>query len=319
MFDIAQALRNKGWQGKFMLHEMGWFGDGNPQHYHPGVAYNSADPSLVSRKFDMWQLSGVAGPIMTWQGPQSYSHKSAMLESAEATRRGMKFGLLLDPWVYKGQSDPLKAIMSALTHPETVSMLNAPSYLQNKWVFDFIGKSVPDPMHPGKFITLDWAAIGAAAGVTILSRHTGYSWPEMVDAKGNLLSESAAIDVLAQQNANPLMKVPGLCPRFFDGGWMKTDGSVDFTAQTWTPPAGPGVGPVRYRYDGSGKYWFDQVDVTPLNAEIVAGVTSNDANEGTALEAYLSMMTGVDLRVRIAVLIANLGAVPREGGVSSKC
>lgn len=296
-FDIAAGLRAAGFKGQFLAHSMQWFGDGVPDHYHPDVPYASNDPRIISLKFDVMVAAGIAGPICTWQGPNAkFVHSATLKTCAEATKRGMRFALLLDPWICKGQANPQAVIIAALTHPDTVNMLASPAYLPERYVLDFIGAQAWDgKMVNGKpnMVNLDWAAIAKAANVNILSRKVGYSWPEIEDGNHRHLTQVQSVDILRQNNANPGMKIPGLCPRFFDGGWKKSDGTIDWREQNWSPPAGPSAGTTRWMYDAAGNWWFDQIGVTPVNTPYAALVTLDDYNESTELEATLSMLSGI--------------------------
>lgn len=261
---LKTALNATGWNGLLLTHVMGWFGD---SHYHPMTRYRSNDPYTIHKQLDVMQAVGIDGVILTWQGVtvNPLLHQTACEMSFQCAERGMKFILLLDPWISKGSTNLEQPIIDSLNDSSTQHILNSPSYVPEKYVLDFgtganfstISKTLPN--------------------LQFLMRHTGYSWPEITNT----------LQTLTADNANPAMKIPGLCLKFFDGGLPNAQGVIDYNTQTW------GSGVARSIEDQAGNFFHDQVAVTPKAAPYAAIVTWNDFNERTGVEAFCSMITGI--------------------------
>lgn len=282
MLSLKKPLTDLGFQGKLLTHKMEWFGD---QHYHPMTAYKSNNPYTIGKQLDVMQAVEIDGVISTWQGPtvNPFAHDATMKTCEQLSERGMLFALLLDPWVCRGAindaqaklktpltSDQVTAIanplvVAALNDPTTQAMLNSPAYLPEKFVLDF-GTGA-------NFATVE-KSVGA---MQFLMRHVGYSWPEITNT----------LATLAKDNANPMMAIPGLCPKFFDGGLPRAVvGTLDWNTQSW------GSGASRSIEDQAGNFWHDQVALVPLKTPYAAVVTWNDYNERTAVEPFCSIFTG---------------------------
>jgi hypothetical protein len=182
----------------------------------------------------------------------------------------MLFCLLLDQWLVKSGgklvADPTQEVINQLK-----AWPISKAYLPEKYVLDFLPPAA----------MVDWAKVQTATGYTILNKHKGYSWPEVANN----------IAVLARDNANPAMKIPGLSMGFNDAGYLaQVGGTRDYSLSVW------GNGPARVLDHMAGNTWFDQVDVTPITAKYVGLVTLNDHDEGTGIEQFASILKGVRLR-----------------------
>lgn len=263
MLSMKAALSNSGWRGKLLAHWMPWFGDG---HYHPMTAYKSNNIFTIGKQLDVMQAVGIDGVIATWQGPtvNPFAHEATVNMCDELGERGMLFALLLDPWICKQSANKEQAIITALNDPMVVGMLDSPAYLPEKFVLDFGAGA--------NFATVE-KSVGA---MQFLMRHVGYSWPEI----------TSTLSTLAKDNASPLMAIPGICPKFFDGG-LPTSTGFDWNTQTW----GPGTS-ARSIEDQAGNFFHDQVALVPIKTSYAAIVTWNDYNERTAVEPMCSILTG---------------------------
>lgn len=282
MLSMKAALSNSGWRGKLLAHWMPWFGDG---HYHPMTAYKSNNIFTIGKQLDVMQAVGIDGVIATWQGPtvNPFAHEATVNMCDELGERGMLFALLLDPWVCRGaindaqakQKTPLTSdqvaaiadplVVAAMNDPMVVGMLDSPAYLPEKFVLDF-GTGA-------NFATVE-KSVGA---MQFLMRTVGYSWPEIINT----------LPILAKHNANPLMAIPGICPKFFDGGAPGALGVIDWSKQSWETGE-----PTRSIEDQAGNFFHDQVALVPIKTSYAAIVTWNDYNERTAVEPMCSILAG---------------------------
>jgi hypothetical protein len=275
-------LQKIGFTGKLLAHTMGWFGGGN---IHRMNRYDSSDKYVIAKQLDCMQQVGIDGVILTWQGPLApFLHNTAMTMSVECGERNMLFALLLDPWCAKlGNGTPTANVTAALNDPTTKVMLNAPSYVPEKYILDFntgavlatLGTSFPTL----KFLAMD----------------QGFSWLSI--PSGNLLTANAsAVSTLAGFNKNPAMKIPGIGRDFNDTGMptptnvslAKWSGTRDYTQSVW---GGSG----RVLENQGGNFFYDQIAITPGNVPYIALVTWNDYDERTELESFCSMITGVQI------------------------
>lgn len=210
--------------------------------------YKSNDPVVIDQQLRAIQSVGIQGMISLTYGAASLFVQSAVVEqSKQCTDKGMFFALCMDPWVTTNQPDKTAAVIAYLKQADTQAVLNAPSYLPEKYVLDFETKA-----DPGKVM--------AATGVKILSKNSGFWWPNF------------------PKDGSQNVTIPGLCPCFNDG----TPGSMGLSWQG---------GPTRLKETDAGNYWWDQVAALP-SSKYVQVITWNDYHERTVLEPFASMLWG---------------------------
>lgn len=261
--NLKQSLFGSSIQIKLLAHKMDWFGEPGKVHR---VNYDSSDPLVISRQLSIAQDVGIDGFIDTWQGlGKPFSHAAAMETCQQCSERGMLFALLMDPAITKAVVNKEQAVIAALTDPTTQKMLNSPAYLPGKPVLDFDTKADFTKVAP------------LVPGVRFWKRHTEYSWPEIVNTVATLKAD----------NANATMQIPGLCPYFNDAGAPLPGGGRDYSKWVWGLDK-----PCRVIDHEAGKFFFDQLDVTPRTTAYAALVTWNDHDEGTGMEQFLAIATG---------------------------
>ncbi|MGH3428565.1 MAG: hypothetical protein ACRDQZ_13520 [Mycobacteriales bacterium] len=290
LMDVFKALRNRDWNGIGLAHMMAWFGDGNPMKIHRQTGYKSNDPAVISKQLMLMRSIGVQGVIVTWMGTavNPFLHDATKKILAECEKHGMWFSLLLDPWIAKGKPNPTQAAIAELNSADCKRMMASPRYIR-KFVLEFDLASSAG---------VDVAKLAAGAPqVELLSKHVGYSWPEGQNS----------IAVMKRDNANPLMKIPGICPRFNDAGMplpphatvANFTGARDYGQSVWSDgtkkPDGTWVQPARVIDGNAGNFWMDQVENMPLLASFAALVTWNDYDEGTTFEESAAILNGIRL------------------------
>lgn len=277
-------LKAMGFNGHVATHVMPWHGE--PTHIHR-CAYYSNNPATVSQQLDLMELVGIDTVLLTWQGARVPFGQSTFLElSKQCAARGMLFGLVLDPGVGKyflkpGESKE-QAIISSLTDPAVQNVLNGPAYLPEKYILDFSTGADFSQVAP------------SVPGFSFLSWHVGFSWPNTMMGSTQLTNAQSLAQV-QKDNAKSTMMVPGLMPNFNDGGYplppgvkpAAFTGTRDFTHSVWSQST-----PARALDNVSGSFFFDQLAITPKKAPYVALITWNDYEEGTAIEHWVSILTG---------------------------
>lgn len=291
---------------KTLVHVMGWFGDGN---IHRQVSYLSNDPAVIARqirilKFAKINNQPISGVILTWQGPSAtFLHSAVTQWCTLCAQNGLLFCLLMDPWIsHVGGTTPSTAsVTQALNDPTSQAMFNSPAYVPEKFILDdnvLLTNPVPPatwtPGNPG-----DWTTLASQfPSLTFLHNASGFSWPSVDMTIINPWSRIASsVTNLQGQNSNVLMKIPGFGVRFDDSG-MPTPQGVALSAWTGTRDYnttvwGPSGSINRVLDDDAGKLIFDQLAVTPTTTPYVAAVTWNDYDEGTAIEPFFAMWTGI--------------------------
>jgi hypothetical protein len=286
MNNVKQMLQAHGWQtnGKLLAHWMNWFGD---SHYHPMTAYTSYNPVTIGRQLDVMQASGIDGVIVTWQGTNNPSGQQATLEMlSQIEDRSMLFCLLADPWLMGNKAPGEQEVIAQLTSQAGLSMIQSPAYLPEGYFLDFTNDLFNQA-------TVTAALKTYLPAFNVLSRHTQYSWPEIVNT----------IPTLKSDNANSTMKIPGLFYKFFDGGNPNNSSQfsnpargegagIDDNTETWDAPTDEILNDSRTLEDQAGNLFFDALAVTPMTSNYLALVTWNDYNERTAWEPFLSMVAG---------------------------
>lgn len=249
---------------------------GNPSRVSHAVGYRQDDPAVIEKQLQVMKSAGIEGVIAWWQGPTHAFTNDAFTKMFYAClKAGMLFLPALDGWIAKDQPNPTQAVISALTSLTFKGM--APLFAE-KWVLEFDLASI------GVNLALVQAAI---PGTTLLSKHTGYSWPETTNTMQTLLAD----------NANPQMRVPCVFSRFNDGGYplpngvsdpAHFNGQRDWNASVWNSPkeyADPKLRkPTRIIEEQGGKTYEDSLSAVPAAARYMGLVTWNDYDEGTEHE-----------------------------------
>lgn len=286
---------------KLLVHTMPWFGD---SHIHRQVSYISNDPAVIDRQLQIMRFSKInnrpiLGVIVTWMGPfDSFQHSATMEWCTQCEANGLLFALLLNPWINGTASQTAQStanVIAALSHVDTATMLNSPAYVPEKFILEF---SVPLTSGTGS-ATADWATIKAQfPDWTFLHQSEGFSWPSVDMTITNPWTRAASsVANLQGQNAHASMQIPGFMVRFDDSGMPTPQGvslanwtgTRDYNSSVW----GPSGNPNRVIEDNAGKFLFDQIAVTPATAPYQGLITWNDYDEGTALEPFFVMQTGI--------------------------
>lgn len=291
--NIKSVIQSTGWNGKLLAHVMAWFGEGT--HVHRVNRYQSDDPFVVAAQLDNMQALGIDGVIGTWQGATvgPVQTRAYQLFSEMCAERGMLFAFLLDPWLVKGRANtsvsPVQEVINRLNDPVVQEILNAPSYIPEKAILEFdlsssgvMGANVVDFSQVAK----------ALPQYKFLSKHTGYSWPEITNT----------LATLQKDNANFTMLIPGVCVQFNDGGTpyimsgttmnysvttTNWGGLRDYAHSVWDNTTGTRV----IDHQG-GNTFMDHVASVPKTAPYAAVVTWNDSDEGTDIEKFAVMCSG---------------------------
>jgi hypothetical protein len=303
--NIKQVVQNAipNWNGRLAAHLIGYMGNGQ---VHRDLPYNANDPKVIAKQLELMQSIGIDVVIETWQGPWAAAcNQNAMAVSAACTEVGLQFCLLLDPWTAKLNSSgaattPAVAnLIAALQAPSTQTMLNATSYVPEKYVLDF------NTMNPTT--ATDLAQLRTALPtLNFLPQGSGFSWIAYPPAT---ITDSPAKNAwatanLQSQNANAGMKVAGVCMSFDDSGMplpsgVATQAAFDaaggvrnWSQSVWATTQAPA--PNRVLGAFAGQFFLQQLAVTPTSAPIIAIITWNDYDEGTALEPKISELLGVN-------------------------
>jgi hypothetical protein len=310
---------------KLLVHVMGWFGNGQ---IHRMDSYNSNDPAVIGRQINVMKSARVfglpiSGVIMTWQGPYStFLHNACMVWCQQCQQRGLLFGLLLDPNIVGiGPTPPAVAtgpnanqtnyVIQALNHadvsgsgattspappltPVSLSsgMINQPSYLPEKFVLD--DSTGADWTQVASHVTGATVTMLGPPGTTFGT--PGFAWPSINMGIANSESRnSSSVSGLQTQHGYPTMKIPAIMLRFMDhgqptpvgvalGSWT---GTRDYTQSVWGGQVG------RVLDMQGGKLVNDYFATVPGAAPYLALVTWNDYDEGTDVEAFWAMTTGI--------------------------
>lgn len=247
-----------------LVHWMPWTGD--PTRVSRNVGYRQDDPAVIEAQVQCMQKNGIGGVIAWWQGPtHAFTHDSFTKMFYSCLQNNMAFLPALDQWIAKGQPNPTQTVINALTATAFQGML---PYFAKRWVLEFdlaaVGVSIPQVQ-------------AALPGATLLSKHVGYSWPELTNTMATLKAD----------NENPGMKIPCVFSRFNDGGYPLPNGVGDpahFNGQRDWNRSVWGAGPARIIEERAGQAYLDSLALVPANAEYTGLVSFNDYDEGTAHE-----------------------------------
>lgn len=276
---LKEALDSVDFNGELCAHVIGWYGDGK---IHRNVPYLSNDPYVIGQQLDLMQAESIGVVLQTWQGPLApFQHEAAQAMEQECEDRGMKFGLVLDPWCAKlGSGTPTENIENALLDPTSQAMLNSKRYLPEKYVLDF---------NTGADLT---ALAAKFPTLAFLGFQTGFSWPFIPWNPAQY----------AKINALPTMRIPGLCMSFNDGGmptpagvslttWLAAGSPRDYNTSVW----GASTGAARVLDSQAGQFFQSQLQ-SIAGSKYAAIVTWNDYDEQSSgpYEANVAAAAGVD-------------------------
>jgi hypothetical protein len=281
---------------KLLAHVMPWMGDGNFPHRMN--SYSSNDPQVISNQLDILQTVrcfGVQcqGAILTWQGPYSgFSHSTTMEWSQQSVERGMLFALLMDPAVASaGPTPPVVTgnaatdhVIQALRHADAQAMLNASSYVPEKFVLDFSTGADLTQLPPH------------LPSLSFLGHGSGFGWPNIdMSITDSEQRNTQSVSDLGSQHANPAMRIPAVMLGFRDAGQPTPPGvsagawtgTRDYNTSVW------GGQPARVLDTQGGKLFFDYWATVPGSAPYLGLVTWNDYDEGTDCEAFYACLAGI--------------------------
>lgn len=258
-----------------LVHWMPW--TGNPTRVSHNTGYRQDDPGVIDAQIRCMKAAGFGGVIAWWQGPfHLFTHSSFLQMFYACLKSDMAFIPALDGWIAKGQPVPTNVVISALTSDDFKGMM---PFFAEKWILEF-----------------DLASVGvnlaqvqqAVPGATLLSKHTGYSWPEITNTW----------TVLKADNANAQMKIPCVFSRFNDGGYPLPNGVGDpahFNGQRDWNKSVWGGGATRLIDERSGQNFIDSSALAMINSTVKYSglVTWNDYDENTEHEPEYSRLTGI--------------------------
>lgn len=264
---------------KLLAHWMGWFGE--PNKVHRVSRYASNDVGVINAQLSCMQAVGIDGVIVTYQGTvNSFLLDATIKLSYACTAKGMLFALLLDPWIAKGQANPTQVVIDQMNGEYFRMMLSCPAYIPEKYVLEF-------DLGPAANVNVSQVQ-AAFPNIPILSKHKGYSWPEI----------NNTVPILKSDNANPLMKIPGVFVGFNDAGFLVVPPALDsngnpvrdYCHSVWDKTVN-----ARVIDHQAGNAFFDSINALPVAilSPYVAIVTWNDHDEGTGIEQFCSAITGI--------------------------
>lgn len=298
MFTPLEVLRRHGFIGELAVHDMPWFKKGgDPKHYHPNIAYSSDSWSTIALKLNVIQSVGASVVLMTYQGPFNSFPNSAVFTSQQCAARGIKFGLVMDPWAAKAGpngSDLQKNMQAVLNHPDVQNMLSAPNYLPEGYLLDFnTGVDYTKLALPKSVKTV--LALNGMFDAT-KQKAPGFSWSH----------DDPDIDPIASMKscyASNDIRIGHLCRGFMDGGNttngkglipdLVTGVKLDLNSSNFNNGAA-----TRYTNNRAGNYLFDQLAILEgcfSKLKYVAWETWSDYNEGSEIESLMSFFADVRL------------------------
>jgi len=248
---------------KVLAHWMPWFArDGK----HCEVGYVSNNPYTISRQLLAMKAEGIDGVIATFDGsavdPQGTLATREMCFQCSQT--GMLFALLVNSSMVKFRPDmsvtPQIEVMRRINEPIVQEMLSSSAYVPEKYILEFDLST----------LGVDFVALAKtfANKYIFLSKHTGFSWPEITNT----------LQTLQKDNPNPTMMIPGVCGKIFDGGNPPT-GTRDYGVSVWDKTI-----PARSLASMAGQTYLDQLNLVNQSAKYIGLVTWNDYDEGYMAE-----------------------------------
>ena len=264
------------WSGRLAAHDIAYNGDG---HVHRAIPYDPINPAVAIQKAKLMQSDGIDVCICTWQGPWATACNAAAMNMCAACKQvGLQFALLLDPggmqkW-QPGQSQAQVTlnVTSALNAPTTQAMLNASSYVPEKYILDFNTSA-----------NLNLLA-KAFPSYNFLAQGSGFSWISIPTITDSTQRNAAAVANLKSQHANPAMRVASVCFSFNDSGqplpvgvqsqaqFDAAGGVRNLTNSVWG-------GPARILDSFAGQFGLQQIATINSATPIIAVVSWSDYDE----------------------------------------
>lgn len=274
---IKTALANVGFTGKLLVAWMPWTGD--PTRVNHSTGYIQTTPSVIKAQVACIKAAGFDGVVAVWQGQtHTFTNQAFLAFVTACINAGLTVVTMLDPWIAKGQSNPTKAVITALSSQAFKNIIEA-SKLNYVLEFDLANSaSVNVP-----------AVRTAFPALNILSWHTGFSWPTPLNP-----------GTTKADNVKSTCIFPCVYYQFFDGGYPLPNGvgspgtfngQRDYNTSVW----GSSTGPTRILDPTAGSAFLDEVASIPKNAKYAMFATWNDWDEGTAIEGFCSMLTGIKI------------------------
>ena len=280
---------------RLLVHVMPWFGDGN---IHRIDSYASNSATVVKNQIDILFATRVfglqvQGAILTWQGPYAaFQHSTVMQWNTQCAARGMLFALLMDPYIASiGPTPPpvtgnsaTDHVIQALNHVDSQTMLNASCYVPEKYILDF---------NTGANLT---QLATQFPNLQFLAQGSGFAWPSInMSLTQSEARNQDSVNNLQGQHQHPAMRVPAVGMGFRDNGeptpvgvsasaWT---GTRDYNTSVWGGQA------ARVLDTQGGKLGLDYFATVPGSAPYLGFVTWNDYDEGTQIEDFWAVTTGV--------------------------
>lgn len=257
---------------KVMAHVMVCYGNSQP---HKNNSYKSNDIAVIADQIALMKLEEVDGVVICcsgflasdtavgWDATKKWCHMSLAA--------GMSFAVMLDQWSAKNLTpDPTTAFVNTISSADMQEMLAAPHYIPEKAVMEFDVAA-----DSGVNVV---AAQAKLPKTPIWSKHVQYSWPEITNTLATLKAD----------NANPKMKLPGLCRRFNDSKII-----AGAQAQSWWDPTQLG----RFLYPSAGQFYAQQAALLPpvTQAPYAMLITWNDGEEETEIESDAAARWGYNI------------------------
>jgi hypothetical protein len=264
-----------GWNGRQAAHFVCYNGNGA---VHRGIPYNANDPKVIAKQLELMQSDGVDIVIGTWQGIYAAAcNENAMLVSQACSEVGLQFMLLLDPWCAKlsanGQNTNYTAnVTSSLQAKTTQTMLNASSYVPEKYILAF---------NTGANLTQLEVTF---KGFAFLEQGTEFSWISIPKITDSPVRNAAAVSNLKAQHTNPAMKVASYCSSFDDSGQplpvgVSTQAAFDSAGGNRNYSNSVWGGPTRILESFSGELETQCIQTINPTTSIIARLTWNDYDE----------------------------------------
>jgi hypothetical protein len=291
---IKDALIKLGFKPTFKLFTdvMVWYDSSLAPRY---TRYNSEDPFVIEAQFDVMQAAGIDGVRITYQGLNSPTSEiqteAARVMALQCEKRGMGCVLLLDPAIAKkAGTTPLETgVISQLMDMQVQEIINSTNYLKDASgkpiIMDFdvqaAGMTVVDATGKSTQTGNYQNVIKALPQYTFGSKHKMYSWMDMPATAANQTA-------YANDNANPLMLMPGVILEFNDAGFVNPDSTIDNNSEVWTKGT-----PFREAKSQSGNLYFDQLAKVNKATDYLSLITWNDYRERTTWEQFFAAEAGV--------------------------
>lgn len=226
------------------------------------TGYLSNDPNVIGDQLsDIQNVGGSGcGVIALTYGPtvSPFMHGAAMEMCRQCAEREMPFALCYDPWTVKSSTNWTSAMIAALKHPDTQTMMASRTYISS--INGLTGKLVLD-----FDLGVDAKAVTAAVpGLVYWQKDVDYSWPKIPGPTNNNT------------------KLPCLARQFNDGT------GPDRNKQAWDQTQPARIIPAK-----AGSYYRSLLSTANKAAQFYQMVTQNDDKEGTEIESFMAMFRPV--------------------------